>query len=69
MRRVEKSGIIQQQHFRLLFRRDNKSSISILDYRMEMLFLSFGGVRNGMRFLKKICRGLTAAYFKERTGC
>ena len=46
-----------------------KSSISVLDYRMEMLLLSFGGVRNGMRFLQKICRGLTAAYFKERTNC
>gem|GEM_PF-5923739 len=56
MRRVEKSGIIQQQHFRPY-------------YRAEMLLLSFGGVRNGMRFLQKICRGLTAAYFKERTNC
>lgn len=59
MRRVEKSGIIQQQRFRPY-------------YRAEMLLLSFGGVRNGMRygmrFLQKICRGLTAAYFKERTG-
>ena len=50
MRRVEKSGIIQKKHFRPLFRYDNKSSISVLDYRMEMLLLSF---ETGCVFCKK----------------
>lgn len=53
MRRVEKSGIIQQQHFRPY-------------YRAEMLLLSFGGVRNRMRFFAKNMPRIDRGIFQRK---